>query len=94
MSERIEEINSIRTRDYILVFITLFIGLLMRLISFYLFDRGIVRRVNRLTETVKQINDGEKIKVDPPKKEDAIGLLEQEIVKIANRKDLLKETNE
>lgn len=94
LSERIEEINSIRNRDYILVFITLFIGVLMRLVSFYLFDRGIVRRVNRLTETVKQISSGEKIKIAPPKKDDAIGLLEQEIVKIVERKDLLKETNE
>lgn len=94
LSEKIEEINSIRQRDYILLFVTLFIGVLMRLISFYLFDRGIVRRVNRLTENVKQINNGENIKAAPPKKDDAIGLLEQEIVKIAEQKDLLKETNE
>lgn len=93
LSERIEEINSIRRRDYVLVFVTLLIGLLMRLLSFYLFDRGIVRRVNRLTETVAQINRGENLKISPPKKDDAIGLLEQEIVKIAERKDLLKQTN-
>ncbi|MCY7376611.1 MAG: CHASE3 domain-containing protein [Pyrinomonadaceae bacterium] len=94
LTEKIEEINSVRKRDYILVFVTLLIGLLMRLVSFYLFDRGIVRRVNRLTENVKQINNGETIKIPPPKKADAIGLLEQEIVKIAEQKDLLKETNE
>ena len=94
LSDRIEEINSIRKRDYILLFVVLFVGVLMRGISFYLLDRGIVRRVNRLTETVKQINAGEKIKVAPPKKSDAIGTLEQEIVKIAERKDLLKRTNE
>ncbi len=94
LSERVEEINSIRKRDYILLFVVLFVGVLMRGISFYLFDRGIVRRVNRLTETVKQINGSETIKVPPPKKQDAIGLLEQEIVKIASRKDLLNETNE
>lgn len=94
LSERVEEINSIRKRDYILLFVVLVVGVLMRGISFYLFDRGIVRRVNRLTETVKHINEGEKIKTAPPKKADAIGLLEQEIVKIASRKDLLKETNE
>lgn len=94
LTERIEQISSIRTRDYILVFVTLFLGLLMRLVSFYLFDRGIVRRIDRLTAAVKQIIKGEVIKVPPPKKDDAIGLLEQEIVKIARRKDLLKETNE
>lgn len=92
LSERIAEINSIRKRDYILVFVTLFIGVLMRLISFYLFDRGIVRRVNRLTENVRQINAEEKLKITPSKKDDAIGLLEQEIVKIDERKELLKET--
>ncbi len=93
LSERIEEINSIRKRDYILLFIALFVGVLMRVISFYLFDRGIVRRVNRLAETVKQINSGETVKAAPLKKPDAIGLLEQEIVKIAEQKDLLKPTN-
>jgi CHASE3 domain sensor protein len=86
LTEKIEEINSIRKRDYLLVFVTLLIGLLMRLIAFYLFDRGIVRRINRLTENVKQINTGEAVKVPPPKKDDAIGLLEQEIVKIAEQK--------
>ena len=93
LSDRIEEINSIRKRDYILLFIVLLVGVLMRVISFYLFDRGIVRRVNRLTETVAHINRGESIKLPPPKKEDAIGLLEQEIVKIAERKDLINNTD-
>ena len=93
LTERIEEINFIRYRDYIFVFVTLFIGLLMRLISFYLFDRGIVRRVNRLTENVKLINTDESLKVPPPKKEDAIGLLEQEIVKIAEQKGLINKSN-
>lgn len=92
LTEKIEEINSIRKRDYLLVFVALLVGLLMRLITFYLFDRGIVRRVNRLTENAKQINNGENIKVAPPKKEDAIGLLEQEIVKIAEQ--FVKKTNE
>lgn len=93
LTERIEEINYIRYRDYIFVFVTLFVGLLVRLIAFYMFDRGIVRRVNRLTENVKLINEGEPLNMPPPKKEDAIGLLEQEIVKIAEQKDLIKDTN-
>ena len=89
LAERIEEINFIRYRDYLFVFIALFVGLLMRIVSFYLFDRGIVRRVNRLTENVSQINKGEVLKVPPPKKDDAIGLLEQEIVKMSEQKNLL-----
>lgn len=93
LAERIAEINYIRYRDYIFVFVALFIGLLMRLIAFYMFDRGIVRRLDRLTENVKQIAQGEILKMPPPKKDDAIGLLEQEIVKIAEQKDLIDEND-
>ena len=88
LGERVEEINWIRKRDYLLLFVVLLLGVLMRLISFYLFDRGIVRRVDRLRENVESLNKGEKIKVVPPKKDDAIGLLEQEIAKIAERHNL------
>lgn len=88
LSERIQDINDIRKRDYIFVFIALCVGLLARLFSFYLFDRGIVRRVNRMRENVELINAGETIKYPPTKKADAVGLLEQEIVKIAEHKDL------
>lgn len=88
LNERIEQINSIRYRDYIFVFIALLIGLIMRVVSFYLFDRGIVRRINRLTENVKSFGEGQEFRHPLPKKEDAIGLLEQEIVKIVELKDL------
>jgi len=88
LTERIKEINSIRYRDYLFVFAALFIGLLMRLISFYLFDIGIVRRLNRLTENVSAITKGEEFLHPLPKKDDAIGLLEQEIVKIGEKNNL------
>ena len=88
LTERIEEINFIRYRDYLFVFIALFIGLLMRLIAFYLFDRGIVRRINRLTENVSAISEGKEFQHPLPKKDDAIGLLEQEIVKIGEKNNL------
>ncbi len=88
LTERIEEMNYIRYRDYLFVFIALCVGLLMRLISFYLFDRGIVRRINRLTENVKSIVKDEEFQHPPPKKDDAIGLLEQEIVKIGEKNNL------
>ncbi len=88
LSERIEEINYIRYRDYLFVFIALFLGLLMRLISFYLFDIGIVRRLNRLTENVSAIARGKEFLHPLPKKDDAIGLLEQEIVKIGEKNSL------
>lgn len=93
LAERIEEINYIRYRDYIFVFIALSVGLLMRLVSFYLFDRGIVRRLDRLTENVAGINENGSLVSPPPKKDDAIGLLEQEIVKMAEQKNLLNKSN-
>lgn len=85
LAERIEEINYVRYRDYIFVFIALFVGLVMRLVSFYLFDRGIVRRLNKLTESLAAFNNTGKLTSPPPKKDDAIGLLEQEIVKMAEQ---------
>jgi len=88
LTERIEEINYIRYRDYLFVFIALFVGLLTRIISFYLFDIGIVRRLNRLTENVSAITKGEAFLHPLPKKDDAIGLLEQEIVKIGEKNNL------
>jgi CHASE3 domain sensor protein len=88
LGDRIEDINSIRHRDYLFVFIALFVGLLMRLISFYLFDIGIVRRLNRLTENVSAITRGEAFTHPLPKKDDAVGLLEQEIVKIGKKNNL------
>jgi CHASE3 domain sensor protein len=88
LKEKIDEINDIRRRDYIFVFVALLLGLIMRLISFYLFDRGIVRRINRLTENVSSLIKGEPFNNPTPKKEDAIGLLEQEIAKIGEQKNL------
>ena len=93
LAERVDEINFIRYRDYIFVFIALGAGLVTRLLSFYMFDRGIVRRVNRLTKNVAEINSGERITIPPPKKNDAIGLLEQEIVKIAGERNLLDKSD-
>ena len=83
LSERVEEIKWIRWRDYIALFITLSLAFIVRLISFYLFDRGIVRRLNRLTETVKNWREKKEIDFPEKKKDDAIGLLEQEIEQTA-----------
>ncbi len=90
LNEKISEINSIHRRDYLLLFIVLLVGILMRVVSFYLFDRGIVRRIDRLTEDIALINRGESDIIQPPKKDDAIGLLEQEIVKMAEQRSLIE----
>lgn len=85
LSERIEEINSIRNRDYIMIFIVLLIGVLVRVVSFYLFDRGIVRRVARLTEYVDGIIKREPTNFIRSKKTDAVGALEEKIVELADQ---------
>jgi len=85
LTERIEEINRIRNRDYILIFIVLLIGVLVRIVSFYLFDRGIVRRVGRLTEYVDGIIKNEPINFIRSKKTDAVGALEKKIVELADQ---------
>jgi CHASE3 domain sensor protein len=85
LSDRIEEINSIRNRDYIVIFITLLIGVLVRIVSFYLFDRGIVRRVDRLTEYVGSIIKGKPANFVGSRKSDAVGGLEEKIVELAGR---------
>jgi CHASE3 domain sensor protein len=85
LSERIEEINSIRNRDYIVIFVVLLIGVLVRIVSFYLFDRGIVQRVARLTEYVDGIIKREPTKFIRSKKTDAVGALEDKIVELADQ---------
>ena len=85
LGERIEEINSIRNRDYIVIFIVLLVGVAVRVVSFYLFDRGIVRRVNRLTEYVGSLVEGEPANFVGSKKSDAVGELEEKIIELAER---------
>ncbi len=85
LSDRIEEINSIRNRDYIVIFVTLLIGVAVRVVSFYLFDRGIVRRVNRLTEYVGSILKGKPSNFVGSQKSDAVGELEGKIAELAGQ---------
>jgi signal transduction histidine kinase len=85
LTERIEEINSIRNRDYLVIFIVLLVGVLVRVVSFYLFDRGIVRRVSRLTEYVDGIIKCEPTNFIHSKKTDAVGALEAKIVELADQ---------
>jgi CHASE3 domain sensor protein len=55
LTERISEINGIRKRDYILVFITLSIAIITRFISWYLFKNGINRRISESIKKLKKL---------------------------------------
>ena len=57
----------------------------VRVVSFYLFDRAIVRRVSRLTEYVDGIIKREPTNFIHWKKTDAVGVLETKIVELADQ---------
>lgn len=85
LAERVAEVDQIRRRDYIVIFITLLIGVLVRVVSFYLFDRGIVRRIGRLTEYVGEVIKGKPTNYHSSKKTDAVGALEEKIVELVEK---------
>lgn len=85
LSERIEEINFIRIRDYVIIFVTLLAGVLVRVISFYLFDRGIVQRIHRMTAYVDSVIKGEPDKFAPSNKTDALGSLEDRVFELSTK---------
>lgn len=79
LSERIEEINAIRKRDYILVFVTLGIAMITRLISWYLFDKGIKGKIQAIVEDLREKRRagdlGEQTKTEVEALEEEIRLL-------------------
>lgn len=85
LNDRLDEINSIRNRDYIFIFIALLVGVIVRVVSFYLFDRGIVKRVQRLTKTTDAILKGDSPDLNIKERTDAVGMLEKNIVEVSER---------
>lgn len=79
LDDRIADINQIRARDYISVAIALIAAVVMRFLAWYLFRNGILRRVDRLTETVRSIRNGGPSPSPPPAKKDKMGELEREV---------------
>lgn len=83
--ERISDINAIRKRDYFVVFLVLFVGIIGRLVSFYLFRTGILHRIVALTENLRLHRKGEPSGFHK-NKSDELGELEEEIKFWANDK--------
>lgn len=77
LDERIQEINDIRKRDYILVFVTLGIALITRIVSWYLFDTGIKQRIQKAVNRLRENRRIAEISDDETRGE--IDLLEEEI---------------
>jgi CHASE3 domain sensor protein len=79
LAERINDINSIRRRDYLVVLLTLFIALITRLVSWYLFDTGIKQRILQAVEKMRNLRKAD----DTVKKhKEEIDILEEEIENI------------
>lgn len=85
LTERVEEINAIRRRDFLAVFLALFVGVGTRLIAWYLFKSGILRRIRRLVENARSLRQNSLLPFAPTDKPDALGELEREIALVSQQ---------
>lgn len=83
LHERLQDINDIRTRDYFTVFVTLAIGFVARLLAWYLFRFGPIRRIEHLAANARSLEHGGPLPFPPSGKSDALGGLEQDIARLA-----------
>lgn len=83
LSKRIDEIRSVRQRDYMLIFLSVFVGLVSRAIALYFFHRKVIRRVRQLTENVRSLRDGSSLVHEPSGHADDIGELERELARVS-----------
>jgi CHASE3 domain sensor protein len=79
LTERVAEINTVRQRDFIAVFLALIVGLGTRLVAWYLFNTGVLRRINHLVENTRSLRQDKSLPFPPTDKRDALGDLEREI---------------
>lgn len=79
LAQRLTEIRRVRRRDYLSVFLALFLGLATRAVVFWLFNRRVVRRVEQLTARVRAMKTGAPLPSTPSSHHDAIGELEREL---------------
>jgi len=80
LTKRVQEINAIRQRDYLAIFLTLILALGFRLISWHLFNTTVLRRIKHLVENVRSLRRGDPLPFQPSDKRDELNELEQEIV--------------
>jgi CHASE3 domain sensor protein len=79
LDDRIAEINAIRVRDYVSVALALVAALATRFLAWFLFRRGILRRVERLTTCLRGKREGTPAEFPEPTKRDQMGQLEREV---------------
>ncbi|MET0753182.1 MAG: CHASE3 domain-containing protein [Pyrinomonadaceae bacterium] len=76
LNERISDINQIRKRDYLAVFLVLFLGIVVRVASFYLFRVGILARIVALSENIESAQKDKDFVPQISEKQDELGKLE------------------
>ncbi|WP_157647507.1 CHASE3 domain-containing protein [Actinomycetospora chiangmaiensis] len=76
LDRRITDINDIRIRDYVSVALALVAALATRSLAWFLFRRGIPRRVDRLTTCLRGRREGSPSELPEPTKRDQMGQLE------------------
>lgn len=79
LTQRVQEINAIRRRDYLALFLTLVVGLGTRLVAWYLFNAGIIRKVEHLVKNMCTLRQGNSLPLPPFGEPGALGELEKEI---------------
>ena len=84
LGKRLDEIRSVRHRDFLLIFLSIAVGLISRAIALYFFHRRVIRRVRQLTENVRSLRDGSTLVHEPSDHGDDIGDLERELALIGD----------
>jgi CHASE3 domain sensor protein len=84
LAKRLEEIRSVRRRDYSLIFLSILVGLGTRAVAMYFFHRRVVRRVRQLTENARRLRDESLPAIQPSDGVDDIEELERELARISD----------
>jgi len=84
LAKRLEEIRSVRRRDYSLIFLSILVGLGSRAIAMYFFHRRVVRRVRQLTENARKLREESLPAIQPSEGADDIEELERELGRISD----------
>lgn len=84
LDRRLDEIRTARHRDYLLIVLSVILGVATRAIAMYFFHRSVVRRVRQLTENARSMRDGGQPFHEPSGDQDDIGELERELASIGD----------
>jgi len=84
LAKRLDEIRSVRRRDFSLIFLSVFAGLGARLVAMYFFHRRVVRRVRQLTEHARRLREVSLPAIQPSDGADDIEELERELARISD----------